>query len=154
MFKDMESARAEMQAYNAQLPYKPRKAPVELNVNVLTAAAWPAYSDVKLNLPPEVERAQNDFDKFFTNRHQGKKLSWKHSLAYCHLRARYPNGNKELAVSAFQAVILTLFNDIPDGKSISFSEIRDAVQLCKFALISFSPMGVHTNAQELQRKMS
>lgn len=132
MFKDMETARAEMRAYNAQLPYKPRKAPVELNVNVLTAAAWPAYSSVSLTLPPEVERAQNDFEKFYTSRHEGKKLSWKHSLAYCHLKARFPNGNKDLAVSAFQAVVLIFFNDIPDGKSVSLSEIRDAVQLCEF----------------------
>jgi hypothetical protein len=57
-------------------------------------------------------------------KHSGRKLTWKHSLAHCQLRAAFPRGNKELVVSGFQAVILLLFNDIPADKHLSYTEIR------------------------------
>lgn len=66
---------------------------------------------------------------FYTSKYHGRKLQWKHSLAYTQLKARFPRGNKEIVVSAFQSLVLLLFNDVPDGGSLSYKEIRDSLDL-------------------------
>lgn len=125
MFKDMDLAREEMMSYNQLLDDRGGKpAGPDLNVNVLSAAAWPTYPDVAVNIPPSIAKVMADFETHYKAKHSGRKLTWKHSLAHCQLRAKFPRGNKELVVSGFQAVVLLLFNDIPADKHVSYTEIR------------------------------
>lgn len=104
---------------------------MDLNVSVLSAAAWPTYPDVPVNIPPEVATAINDFEQFYHTKYNGRKLQWKHQLAHCQIRARFPRGNKELVVSSFQAIVLLLFNDLPNGGALKYSQIQEATRLCK-----------------------
>lgn len=133
MFKDMEVARDEMAAYNALKEERDRKSrpPVDMNVSVLSAAAWPTYPDVPVRIPPKVAASISDFEKFYHSKHTGRKLQWKHQLAHCQLRARFPKGTKELVVSAFQAIVMLLFNDVADGESMGYLQIQEATGLCK-----------------------
>jgi len=125
MFKDMDLAREEMMSYNQLLDDRGGKsAGPDLHVNVLSAAAWPTYLDVTVNIPPDIAKVMADFETHYKAKHSGRKLSWKHSLAHCQLRARFPRGNKELVVSGFQAIVLLLFNDMPADKHLSYTEIK------------------------------
>ncbi|KAJ9501345.1 hypothetical protein H2202_003139 [Exophiala xenobiotica] len=125
MFKDMDLAREEMMSYNQLLDDRGAKpAGPDLHVNVLSAAAWPTYLDVAVNIPPDIAKVMADFETHYKAKHSGRKLSWKHSLAHCQVRARFPRGNKELVVSGFQAIVLLLFNDIPADKHLTYTEIR------------------------------
>ena len=85
--------------------------PVDLQVMVLSMSAWPSYPDVDLRLPREVARPLEFFDTMYRAKHTGRRLTWKHGLAHCVIKARFSRGVKELLVSAFQAVVLVLFND-------------------------------------------
>ncbi|KAJ9639101.1 hypothetical protein H2204_004009 [Knufia peltigerae] len=125
MFKDMDLAREEMMSYNQLLDDRGAKSSgPDLHVNVLSSAAWPTYPDVSVNVPPNVAKVMADFETHYKAKHSGRKLTWKHSLAHCQLRANFPRGRKELVVSGFQAVVLLLFNDVPADKHLTYTEIR------------------------------
>ena len=131
MFKDMDLARDEITSYNTLLSDRGQKFGPDLHVNVLSAAAWPTYPDVAVNVPTSISKAQYDFEQHYKAKYNGRKLTWKHALAHCQLRARFPKGNKELVVSGFQALVLLLFNDVPDGGSLSYADIQAATALCE-----------------------
>ncbi|KAL5002210.1 hypothetical protein BDV10DRAFT_191784 [Aspergillus recurvatus] len=129
MFKDMEVARDEMSAYSSIKRERQTPLPVDLHVSVLSASAWPTYPDVQVRVPPEIATAISDFEKFYDTKYNGRKLAWKHQLAHCQLRARFPNGNKELVVSSFQAIVLLLFNELPEGETLNYRQIQEATTL-------------------------
>jgi cullin-4 len=134
MFKDQELARDEMISYKQHLS-NTSKTTVDLQVSVLSAAAWPTYPDVKVNLPSEVARHIEKYDRHYKNKHTGRRLTWKHALAHSVVRAQFNKGQKELLVSAFQAIVLVLFNDIgPDG-NLSYTDIASATGLIDDELI-------------------
>lgn len=134
MFRDMDVARDEMAAYNSIQRERKHRLPIDMNVNVLSAASWPSYPDVQVRIPPVVATAVDDFEKFYNNKYNGRKLQWKHQLAHCQLRARFPKGDKELVVSSFQAIVLLLFNDVPEGETLEYTQIQEATLLCKFII--------------------
>src|SRR3569833_2140818 len=121
MFKDQELGRDEMAAYKQWKEGTGSSAEdggggkMDLQVNILSASAWPSYPDVRLHLPPDVEQHIAHFDRYYKNKHTGRRLAWKHNLAHCVVKARFNKGTKELLVSAFQAVVLLLFNKSEGG---------------------------------------
>ncbi|CAG8956236.1 hypothetical protein HYFRA_00003616 [Hymenoscyphus fraxineus] len=124
MFKDQEIAKDEMVAYKRSLS-NTSKTTLDLQVNVLSAAAWPSYPDVKVNLPAEVAKHIEKYDMYYQKKHTGRRLTWKHSLAHSVVRAQFDKGApKELLVSAFQAIVLVLFNDLRDGENLSYNDIQ------------------------------
>ncbi|KAK1140737.1 hypothetical protein N8T08_009938 [Aspergillus melleus] len=129
MFKDMDVARDEMGAYSSLQRERQHRLSVDLSVSVLSASAWPTYPDVQVRIPPEIATATTDFEKFYHGKYNGRKLHWKHQLAHCQLRARFPKGNKELVVSSFQAIVLLLFNDLPEGGTLNYSQIQEETKL-------------------------
>lgn len=134
MFRDMDIARDEMASYNAVQRERRDRPALDLNVSVLSSAAWPTYPDVPVRIPPDISKALNDFEQYYYSKHSGRKLSWKHQLAHCQLRARFPKGDKEIVVSSFQAIVLLLFNDVPEGETLSYTQIREATGLCMLFL--------------------
>ncbi len=124
MFKDQQMARDEMVSYKAWREGNGRtKSKLDLNVSILSAAAWPTYPDTQLLLPDEVASQIEQFAAYYINKHTGRRLTWKHSLAHCVVKASFNKGPKELLVSAYQAVVLTIFNqtDAP----ISYQQIAE-----------------------------
>ncbi len=136
MFRDMELARGEVLSYKSMLEERDIRPRVDLNVNVLSASAWPSYPDVPLVIPPEVQDQQDQFQHHYLIRHSGRKLTWKHSLAHCQLKANFPKGNKELVVSSYQAVVLLIFKDTSANDEISYDHIQAETGLGK--LTSFN----------------
>ncbi|KAG8509358.1 Cullin-4B, partial [Galemys pyrenaicus] len=88
---------------------------IELTVTILTTSFWPAYIPKEIHLPPEMERLQESFKKFYLSKHSGRKLQWQSTLGHC--------GKKELQVSLFQALVLLMFNE---GDQFSLEEIKVA----------------------------
>ncbi|EHK96613.1 putative Cullin-4B [Glarea lozoyensis 74030] len=126
MFKDQELAREEMVAYKQSLS-NTSKTILDLQVNVLTASAWPNYPDIKVNLPPEVAKHIEKYDMYYQRKHTGRRLTWKHALAHSVVRARFDKGApKELLVSGFQAIILVLFGELKEGDNLSYEDIKAA----------------------------
>ncbi|KAJ4264872.1 hypothetical protein NW762_005115 [Fusarium torreyae] len=124
MFKDQELAKDEMESYKQWCQGSAeRKAPLDLSVMILSAAAWPTYPDVRLNLPDEVATQIERFDKYYKNKHTGRVLTWKHSLAHCSIKATFAKGTKELLVSAYQAVVLMMFNTVPADGFLAYEQI-------------------------------
>ncbi|KAF2970610.1 hypothetical protein GQX73_g2990 [Xylaria multiplex] len=118
MFKDQQMARDEMISYKAWREGNGHiKGKLDLNVSILSAAAWPTYPDTQLLLPDEVASQIEQFDAYYVNKHTGRRLTWKHSLAHCVVKASFNKGPKELLVSAYQAVVLTIFNQADDPMS-------------------------------------
>ena len=126
MFKDVELARDEMLSYKQRLEdrigYEKGKH-VDLNVNILSSAAWPSYPDIPVVIPSNIKRSIDDFELHYKSKHSGRKLNWKHALAHCQMRATFKAGSKELVVSSFQAIVLLLFNGLGDNEQLSYAHI-------------------------------
>ena len=128
MFKDIETARDEINSYKTMLEERGSRPSFDLSVNVLSSAAWPSYPDVIVNVPEEVLKATASFEQYFKVNHSGRKLEWKHALAHCQLKSTFPKGAKEIVVSSFQAVSLLSFND---AESLSYKELKASTGLGK-----------------------
>lgn len=124
MFKDVDLSREAVTSFKTS---KASNLPgnVDLFVNVLSASAWPTYPEIAVNIPAGLARYLDAFQEFYVTKHSGRKLAWRHGLAHCVLKASFAKGNKELALSAFQAVVLLLFND-PTTPTLSFSDLLTA----------------------------
>ena len=99
---------------------------IEVSAHVLTTGYWPSYAPMELRLPAELSLHQDVFREFYLSKHTGRRLLWHHPLGHCVLRAHFPRGPKELAVSLFQAVVLLLFND---SDTLTLADLRDATGL-------------------------
>lgn len=128
----MELAREEMSSYKQMLQSSQKKMPVDLNVSVLSASAWPTYPDLTVEVPRDIQVATADFEQHYKMKHSGRRLAWKHALAHCQLKASFPKGNKEIVVSSFQAVVMLYFNDKAADEAVGYAELKAATSLSKF----------------------
>ncbi|CAH2102132.1 unnamed protein product [Euphydryas editha] len=126
MFKDMELSKDINITYKQHLAATSEGGGLELSVYILTMGFWPTYPPAEVRLPAELTRHQDHFAKFYLAKHSGRKLQWQATLGHCVLRAHFAQGNKELQVSLFQALVLLLFND---GDNLSFEEIKTATNI-------------------------
>lgn len=115
MFKDMELSKDINVAFKqhlttATLHSSDHFVPVDMTVNILTMGNWPNYPLMDVNMPEDMVRLLEVFNKFYISKHSGRKLTWQPTLGHCVLRAQFRAGQKELLVSLFQALVLLLFN--------------------------------------------
>ncbi|CAM8996218.1 unnamed protein product [Rhodiola kirilowii] len=124
MFKDIELSKEINESFK-QSSQARTKLPVgiELSVHVLTTGNWPTYPPMDVKLPHELTIYQDIFKEFYLSKYNGRRLMWQNSLGHCVLKADFPKGKKELAVSLFQAVVLMLFND---ADKLSFQDIKES----------------------------
>ncbi|KAL5209221.1 hypothetical protein ABZP36_004844 [Zizania latifolia] len=99
---------------------------IEMSVHVLTTGYWPTYPPMDVKLPHELNVYQDIFKEFYLSKYSGRRLMWQNSLGHCVLKAEFPKGKKELAVSLFQSVVLMLFND---AQKLSFLDIKDSTSI-------------------------
>ncbi|CAN4123744.1 unnamed protein product [Withania somnifera] len=124
MFKDIELSKEINESFK-QSSQARTKLPtgIEMSVHVLTMGYWPTYPPMDVRLPHELNVYQDIFKEFYLSKYSGRRLMWQNSLGHCVLKAEYPKGKKELAVSLFQTVVLMLFND---AEKLSFQDIKEA----------------------------
>ncbi|KAK1305136.1 Cullin-4 [Acorus calamus] len=99
---------------------------IEMSVHVLTTGYWPTYPPMDVRLPHELNVYQDIFREFYLSKYNGRRLMWQNSLGHCVLKAGFPKGKKELAVSLFQTVVLMLFNDT---EKLSFQDMKDSTSI-------------------------
>ncbi|KAJ3276010.1 Cullin-4B [Terramyces sp. JEL0728] len=109
MFKDVDLSTDLMKSF-LNSKYASRLSDMELHVHVLTFSYWPTYPIHLINIPEQFATDQKVFNDFYTSKYKGRRLAWPMSLGHCVLHYLHPNGNKDLIVSLYQAVILLLFN--------------------------------------------
>ncbi|KAK4399362.1 Cullin-4 [Sesamum angolense] len=85
----------------------------------MSVTYWPTYPPMDVRLPHEL----NVYQEFYLSKYSGRRLMWQNSLGHCVLKAEFPKGKKELAVSLFQTVVLMLFND---AQKLSFQDIKES----------------------------
>ena len=142
MFKDMtvsEDLSANYKKHVSQLG-DPDPERAEIEVNVLTSTMWPLeamaplYRDDETQrllciFPSQIERVKQGFEKYYLDKHSGRRLTWQANMGTADIRAYFPEmkGTKktrELNVSTYAMVILLLFNDLPSGASYTCEEIQ------------------------------
>jgi cullin 3 len=117
---------------------------IDLKVSILTSMTWPTEMmdrigndpDTdgivrKVNYPHEIESLKASFERFYSMKHSGRRLTWIPQAGGADIKARLPSkkGGKvfqifEYAVSTYAMFVLLLFNDLPPGESLSFAEIQ------------------------------
>ncbi|KAK4249891.1 Cullin family-domain-containing protein [Corynascus novoguineensis] len=156
MFKDQELAKEEMASYKEWLAGTGRDTGgVDLTVNILSAAAWPSFPDVKVLLPKEVLVQINTFDGYYKSKHTGRRLTWKHNMAHCVIKAQFNRGPKELLVSAPQAAVLMLFNEAEDGEHAADASSSSSSSSKTAGVLSYEQISQSTGLQggELDRTL-
>jgi hypothetical protein len=131
MFKDIDLAKDEMTSFKAIRRNAGTVESIDLNVNVLSSASWPTFTDIPLKLPQEIAIVIDHYDRHYKSKHSGRTLSWKHDLAHCIMRAQFPKGIKEIVFSSAQAVVVLLFNDVEEKNYLTYSQILTASGLRK-----------------------
>lgn len=129
MFKDMNLSRESVASFNSTKVGSEYFRKVELHVNILSQAAWPSYPETPVTIPSAHAQHLEAFAKFYTSKHQGRKLTWRHALSHCVLVADFENGRRELSLSAFQAVVLLAFNEVPGVGTLRYRDLKTATGL-------------------------
>ena len=109
---------------------------VDLDCRVLTTTIWPFESLSKpddeetrndCKYPAPLERVRQRYQKFYLDKHTGRKLTWLPNMGDADVRATFTTGGKtrryEINVSTYGMVILMLFNDLPSGDSLTFEQV-------------------------------
>lgn len=151
MFKDMTVSEDLSANYKEHIARSadPDQKRIDLDIHVLTSTMWPMELMVKARdgqaqlpciFPREIENLKQSFEKFYLDKHSGRKLSWQASMGSADIRATFLRSNGktqryELNVSTYMLVILLLFNEVPDGESLTFEEIKERTQIPDHDLI-------------------
>ncbi|EXJ82661.1 Cullin 3 [Capronia epimyces CBS 606.96] len=122
---------------------------IDLDCRVLTTTVWPFEtlfrtdqddeSRRECKFPAPVERIRQRFQKFYLDKHTGRKLTWMPSLGDADLRATFTVNGKtrryEINVSTYGMVILMLFNDLAPGESLTFDQIAAETNIPRSDLV-------------------
>ncbi|KAJ5901966.1 Cullin-1 [Penicillium taxi] len=107
-----------------------RKRLVDGQFMVLGAGFWPLTpSGNAFTAPAELTKSAERFQKFYFNKHNGRKLTWMWVLSKGEMKANYVKNTRvpyTFQVSAYQMAILLLFNE---ADSIPYSDIQSATSL-------------------------
>lgn len=125
MFKDIDVSKDMMPSFKNHMSNQQLDKPIDFVVNVLTMGYWPTYQPIEVNLPKNILHYHNAFEKFYTSKHNGRKLQWQPNLGQCTLVA-YLQERHELLVSVFQALVLLLFNDRDE---YTFREVAELTKI-------------------------
>lgn len=147
MFKDMTISEELTVGYKRHVEGLGDRDPkrIELAINVLTSMTWPmetiggsgeddAGRRPKCNFPPAVEKVKRGFEKFYSEKHSGRQLTWLPNMGSADIKAVFPKvpqkdgsykeRRHELNVSTYGMVILLLFNELPADQYLTFEEIQ------------------------------
>lgn len=139
MFKDMTVSEDLTISYKEHIARSadPDQKRIDLEINVLTSTMWPmemmanakdGVVQLPCIFPREIEHLKQSFERFYLDKHSGRKLSWQASMGTADIRATFVRSNGkmqryELNVSTYALIILLQFNDIPDDESLTFEEL-------------------------------
>jgi cullin 3 len=143
MFKDMTISEELTAGFKKHVQGLGEKDPkrIELAINVLTGATWPdtmggeeAGGRPRCNFPAAVEKIKRGFEKFYSEKHSGRQLTWLTNMGTADIKAVFPRvpqkdgtfkeRRHDINVSTYGMVILLLFNELPADEFLTFEEIQ------------------------------
>ena len=139
MFNDMQTSKDLNESYKEFeqriVEEEDVKDVIDSTYSVLATSFWPLGPPQTPFAPPaEIVRAYERFEKFYNQKHSGRKLTWLWQLSKGELKVNYTKGTKvpyNFQVSAYQMGILMLYNE----KDVyTHQEILQGTQLNQDAL--------------------
>jgi cullin 3 len=147
MFKDMTISEELTAGFKKHVEGLGDKDPkrIELAINVLTSMTWPLEtmggatneeedSRPRCNFPAVVEKIKRGFEKFYSEKHSGRQLTWLANMGSADIKAVFPKVQQkdgsfkerrhDLNVSTYGMVILLLFNERRADQHMTFEEIQ------------------------------
>lgn len=107
-----------------------RKKLVDSHFQILGTGFWPLNApSTDFLAPPEIVKTSERFQKFYFDKHNGRKLTWLWQLCKGEIKANYIKNTKvpyTFQVSTFQMGILLLFNE---SDSLTYEDIQKATSL-------------------------
>jgi len=158
MFKDMTISEDLTAGFKKHVEGLGEKEPkrIELAINVLTSMTWPLESmggtaseeegaRPRCNFPLAVDKIKRGFEKFYSQKHSGRQLTWLANMGSADIKAVFPKvaqkdgsfkeRRHDLNVSTYGMVILLLFNELPADKHLTFEEIQAQTNIPRSDLI-------------------
>mmetsp|Transcript_41983 Transcript_41983/g.94338 ORF Transcript_41983/g.94338 Transcript_41983/m.94338 type:complete len:789 (+) Transcript_41983:1-2367(+) len=149
MFQDIKLSEDLMKQYKASFAAASSGSPnsqprarnpatgIDLKVSVLTSGFWPGSPGAPCELPAEIQDCCSRYERFYLNKHTGRRLTWQPNHGLADLKLMLPKTRRdqsgpstggsneeftryELNVSTYQMCILMLFNN---KQSLSYQEI-------------------------------
>jgi cullin 1 len=103
---------------------------VDAQYSILGTGFWPLTApNTDFTPPPEIAKAYERFQRFYNQKHSGRKLTWLWQLCKGEVKANYCKASKTpytFQVSTYQMAILLLFNE---NDMNSYEDIMKATQL-------------------------
>jgi len=110
MFKDVATSSDRMRDF-AKFYDTVERLQLSLNVTVCTTGNWPSSKAVAGRLPQELQKACEEFKRFYLNSHQGHRLDWHLDQGQAQVQVFFTKTNKRLfTCSTYQMMILLLFS--------------------------------------------
>ncbi|KAI9811869.1 MAG: hypothetical protein M1827_005220 [Pycnora praestabilis] len=136
MFQDMQISKDLNDSYKdwqgKALDEENVKNAVDPTFAILGTGFWPLQPPNTNFIPPEViVKTYERFQRFYFDKHSGRKLTWLWQLCKGEIRANYCKGSKvpyTFQVSTYQMAILLLFND---SETVNYEDIEKATSLNK-----------------------
>ncbi|KAI9798511.1 MAG: hypothetical protein M1833_004778 [Piccolia ochrophora] len=136
MFQDMQISKDLNSSYKdflgQALDIEDMRKIVDSHYSILGTGFWPLSPPNTPFIPPDViVKTYERFQKFYFDKHSGRKLTWLWNLCKGDVKATYIKGAKvpyTFQVSTYQMAILLLFND---SDTVSYEEIERATALSK-----------------------
>lgn len=125
MFSDMNISRLVMAEYKEivldRSEYR-ESVGLDCEFTMLTAGFWPAqcHDDVDLRLPPVLQACKDRFVRFYTSKHNGRRIFWQFSLGSVDVKMTIGKSRHDLNVSLYQVLILYMFNE---RNAVSYGDI-------------------------------
>ncbi|KAJ5793841.1 hypothetical protein N7457_000440, partial [Penicillium paradoxum] len=134
MFQDMQISKDLNNNYkdwqDKVLDDEDRKRMPDAHFQILGTGFWPLNAPTTaFCAPPEVVKTAERFQKFYFDKHSGRKLTWLWQLCKGEIKANYIKNAKvpyTFQVSTYQMGILLLFNE---ADTLSYSDIEKATTL-------------------------
>ena len=103
---------------------------VDPSYNILGTGFWPLTAPSTAFIPPQdIVKTYERFQRFYFDKHSGRKLTWLWQLCKGEMKANYIKNTKipyTFQVSSYQMAILLLFND---SETVTYENIQAATAL-------------------------
>ena len=150
MFKDMQLSEELSAGYRTRSANTGDARRVDLGISVLTSMTWPletmqsssseAEAKKECIYPASIQRVKKGFENFYGERYSGRRLTWMPHMGTADVRAVFPavpgkegslgrERRHDINVSTYAMLVLMLFNDIPEGASLTFDEIQNRTNI-------------------------
>jgi len=118
---------------------------INFSVMVLGTNFWPLTAPTdKFNIPKDILPTYEKFTRYYSQKHQGRKLTWLWNYSKNELRTNYLKEKYLLNCSSYQMAVLVQYND---HETLSLDELLEATGISKEILVQV--LGVLVKAKIL-----